>query len=384
MRILHLIDSFPAAALYQEGHLALEQARAGHSVVLATMRVVGSPQPDLPFRVVVLPSLPTPRHQRIPTGLGGLLRSFAPDAVHAHGLNSFLTMQACWYRGKGGYTLLVDNHNSELNTRTGGLIRRLGARAFRSTAARLVRSRADHVVAIAEPERRFAAMALALPEASVDLIPLGVDTEVFRPSAKSRAKLRAELGLTEHDLVLVHAGRLTRAKGVVDMIDAASLVYPKPVVLLIGPMSEDLRHAVADRSQGIRVEIQPFSPKPRLAALLNAADIGIWCGLPSLTLLEALSVGLPVVAGPGPHYPPLLGIDGLYASSVEDLAAQIGRLASNPEQRRAIGNRHRRRMRSSRSWADLAAQFVTLYEDRERPGRNAGPRVAAGDRTADG
>ncbi len=362
MRIVHLIDRFDPNALYQEGHLAIEQARAGHDVSVITLRQTGQASQRLPFSIQVLPSLPTGRYQRIPVGLIAALGQAEPDAVHAHGLASLMTLIASRQPGRSKYCLVVDSHHSWLNTHQRDFVRRAGASAYRSLIGPSLRRNADHVVAIAQPEREFASWALGMDVETVALIPLGVDVDVFRPSAEQRSAARRELGINPAERVIVHAGRLVPGKGIPEIIEAASGTC-SATVLLVGSMDPQIRE-VLDHSPSTKIVHVPFVEKRQLAAFLNAADVAVWFGLPSLTLLESMAVGLPVIAGSGPHFTSLLGSDGIYARSAVELRAALDDLLADEPRRRALGARLAARIVHNHSWAALSAEFVGLYATR--------------------
>jgi glycosyltransferase involved in cell wall biosynthesis len=88
-------------------------------------------------------------------------------------------------------------------------------------------------------------------------------------------------------------------------------------------------------------------------------------GLP-LTLLEAASYGLPVVASNIPPHLEVLGSEGpgqrLFSSGdVVELAAALDRVLSDPSRERAGADALRRRVLGSYRWEDVASATEQLY-----------------------
>lgn len=85
----------------------------------------------------------------------------------------------------------------------------------------------------------------------------------------------------------------------------------------------------------------------------------------SLTYYETLAAGCPVVASDRPFAREILGEAGAYADPdiAESFADPVGRLASSPDRRREASDRCRHRyLEIRRSWADVAAQFLSILE----------------------
>lgn len=118
----------------------------------------------------------------------------------------------------------------------------------------------------------------------------------------SRADARAMLGLS--GTVVISAGRLVPWKGFSVLIDAvADLKKEMPDLNLViagsGPDEEKLRHKISERGAGDRVRMTGVLSHETLLSYFSAADIFVlnsgYEGL-SHTLLEAVALGLPVIA----------------------------------------------------------------------------------------
>jgi glycosyltransferase involved in cell wall biosynthesis len=124
----------------------------------------------------------------------------------------------------------------------------------------------------------------------IHLIPNGVDTALFRPSARRARDVKTAL----------YAGRLSEEKNLGVLLEAAAKLGGRVrlQLTLIGDGPERERLAERARQLHVSVTFLPFVEHRRLAELMSRADAFV---LPSRTeghpkiLLEAMSCGLPCV-----------------------------------------------------------------------------------------
>jgi len=171
-------------------------------------------------------------------------------------------------------------------------------RGVRAVLEDLVVRLADRVVVNAEALRPRGAAA-----ARTDVIPSGVDTDVFRPRPDARAAMRTRLGFGNDEPVIGTVGRLEARKGTATLIAAAARLAKKGlsdlrvVVVGDGPLRDELP-ALAARL-GISGRVAMLGDRSDIPEILAALDIFV---LPSRTegmsnaLLEAMATALPVVA----------------------------------------------------------------------------------------
>ncbi|MBI3770080.1 MAG: glycosyltransferase [Deltaproteobacteria bacterium] len=171
-------------------------------------------------------------------------------------------------------------------------------RGVRALLEDLVVRLADRVVVNAETLRPRGAAA-----ARTEVIPSGVDTELFRPHPEIRAEARARLGLSAADRVVGTVGRLETRKGTAVLLEAAARLLKKGLpdlqVLVVGdgPLRDELP-ALAARL-GIIDHVTMLGDRSDVPQVLAALDVFV---LPSRTegmsnaLLEAMATALPVVA----------------------------------------------------------------------------------------
>ncbi|MGH7828204.1 MAG: glycosyltransferase [Candidatus Binatia bacterium] len=205
------------------------------------------------------------------------------------------------------------------------------------------------------------------------VLPRGIERPP-RISEHARLSFRQDLGLRDDQLLVLYIGRIVKAKGVFELVEALSIAgrdYPRIVCLLVGAKtgfddSAELNSTLSQKpGLGRTVRVLPECPPGKVWEYLNAADIFAFPshreGLPN-SLLEAMAVGVPAVAS---AIPPILEIDGGTGAlkvvprlNIQSLAEAIGELATSPEKRRAIGEKGKKRVLSHYLAQDKMAEAV--------------------------
>jgi glycosyltransferase involved in cell wall biosynthesis len=107
----------------------------------------------------------------------------------------------------------------------------------------------------------------------------GADLERFRPAA-DRAALRRELGLPEERFVLVFAGQVTRAKGILEIVEAFGQLRatdgPRPLLLVVGtPHPPEIAGEIAARARasGASDDVRLLGQREDVHRWMQAADV---------------------------------------------------------------------------------------------------------------
>jgi glycosyltransferase involved in cell wall biosynthesis len=210
--------------------------------------------------------------------LHAVLRCFRPDVVHAHNVRATVAAAAALATVRRPPFLLTSLHGVAPSDYPG--------------AARLLRVAGARVVACAPAVARSLQTA-GFPAERLEVIVNGAALPA--PTAAQTAAMAARLGIGERPLV-VGVGRLAAQKSWITFVEAMRQVDGADAVVAgEGPMRLDLEAAAA--ACGGRVRF--VGAVDDVAALLALAgcivSTSTWEGLP-LSLLEALSLGRPVIA----------------------------------------------------------------------------------------
>ncbi|WP_179469563.1 glycosyltransferase family 4 protein [Mycolicibacterium vinylchloridicum] len=214
------------------------------------------------------------------------------------------------------------------------------------------------------------------------VVPLGVDTELFKPSEAPRVPGRI-IAISSADRPLkgighlLHAVARLRAEHDLELQLVAKLEPNGPTEKLIAELGiSDIVHT----SSGLSDE--------ELAGLFSSAEIAcipsLYEGF-SLPAVEAMASGAPIVASRAGALPEVLGPDGECADlvtpgDVDELIGALGRQLESPARRQWLGTAGRRRALDVFSWESVAAQTVRVYEQAiARTGRRITTSVEAVD-----
>ena len=196
----------------------------------------------------------------------------------------------------------------------------------------------------------------------VHVIPYGVDTDLFAPT--SRARARARLGLPEGEPLVLVAG-LEPRKGsdlLGRILTVAQARLGRPVSLAIAGGT-----AYADAPKGFAGHDLGAADERTMAAAYAAADVyllpTLYDNLPN-TVLEALSCGAAVVATDVGGLPDLIedGVNGLTRPADADaLGEALGTVLADPGLRDRLGAAGRKRVLTSMGLEHQAKAYLELY-----------------------
>jgi glycosyltransferase involved in cell wall biosynthesis len=369
--------------------LVLEQA-LGHRVHGATLARMAARQTGVAATIVPI----APRSRRLPgrwpvvdtwsfrasratrAALHSRLRQCPPDAVYIHtqvaslfvvdvmrAVPTVISIDATPINYDG----LAEGYG---HRRQGAALERaklvLNRRALRSARA---------VVAFSSWAAGSVVDDYGVPEDRVQVIPSGVDVDVFGPGdgARGPGPMR----------VLFVGGDFVR-KGGADFLEAAARLGP--LVEIDVATAEAPAQLPAGVTVRVHTGLRPDSPE--LAALYRRSDVFCFPTLGDCSprvVAEAMASGLPVVATEvgGIREMVVDGHSGLLVPvrSAGRLAEALGRLAVRPEERRAMGDAG---LRLARAHHDAARNAELLFDLMRRCSSGAGPgRPAAPPRASE-
>jgi glycosyltransferase involved in cell wall biosynthesis len=197
------------------------------------------------------------------------------------------------------------------------------------------------------------------------VVPIGVDTETFRPPTTPRVPGR----------IVAVSSSDSPIKGVKVLLEAvAKLRTGRDVELVVvGKPNPDgpVARAVKDLNLGDVVRFVSGLSNDAIAELLASAEIAVVPSLYegfSIPAVEAMACATPLIASRAGALPEVVGEDGTTGVLVEPgdpaaLADALGALFDDDERRRAIGAAGRARVESSYTWRHVAEAMVEVYRD---------------------
>lgn len=282
-------------------------------------------------------------HWVVPNGVvAGLARVEAPLAVGLHGSDVFMAEKSVfrpWVRMALSRTNLLTGCSPELVDR----VCRLGFDRSRS-----------------------------------EVIPYGVDVDLFKPDPERRQIWRRKLGVPPDAVVALGVGRMVTKKGFQVLIPLLADLFRRfPEFHLVlaggGDRLEEFRQSTADSSG--RVHFPDVVLRDTLPDLYRAADLfvlpavhdsqGNVDGLPNV-ILEGMASALPIVAS-GISGIPLAVCDGEQGLLVQEddamqLSEALGRLLESPAERARMGAEARLKATEELTWSSVASRYRRAYE----------------------
>jgi D-inositol-3-phosphate glycosyltransferase len=238
-----------------------------------------------------------------------------------------------------------------------------------------------HIIAPSESDASYLEYLYEANPSTVTVVPPGVDTTVFRPIPK--AKARAFVGAGADEKIVMFVGRIEPLKGIDMLMYAIKVVnhddpeLPLKLYIVGGDISQDvsLWSAELQKLERLRkllripsiVHFVGQKPQHELAYYYNAADIVV---MPShyesfgMTALEAMTCGVPVITTN------VAGISSLIderkkalLTSVNNpllLASQIEYLLTHPKTHAQISTELKEKV-TTLEWKNVAEQIVEVY-----------------------
>lgn len=318
----------------------------------ATQQQFGFTGRGAAFVPVEIPTGPHPRDARAATLLRRAWATDRPDVVHAHGLRAGLVAAAA----RPAVPLVVTWHNAVLARGLRGAAHRAAQRYVARAATVTLGASTDLV----ERARRLGARDVRLNPVAAPALP---------PAVRSRAAVRAELGVPPQTPLILSVGRLHPQKGYGLLVEAAARWrdrVPAPVVVIAGSGPSYLQLAAAISASGAAVRL--LGHRDDVPDLLLAADLAVVTSVweaRQLFAQEALRSGTPLVATAVGGIPDLVGDAAVLvpAGDLGALDAAVRRLLDDADLRRSYAHRGPVQAKTWPTQADTLAQVMAVYAE---------------------
>lgn len=320
--------------------------------------------PDVPVELMSAPR----RLNRYPfaqaKAFAGLLASFngrSPDLVHTYFFWPILYGRLLKFFGKT--RVLIENREDQGFS--------WGPHEY--AWLRASRSSPDRVVCVSEAVRQVVLERERLDERRVVVIRNGV--EPIDGRIRDDASTRRELGIPEDHLVVGMVANYNRpVKGVSYLLDAIPAIVseiPSARFLFLGGGAKE-RPALRAKARALRIEgfVSFMGHRKDVVRYYEVMDISVLTSLSeglSITLLESMSHGIPVVATNVGGNPEVV-VDGqtgylVPPKNANSLADRIIHLLRDPGLRIRMGEEGRRRVERDFRLRDVADRYLDLYRN---------------------
>lgn len=211
------------------------------------------------------------------------------------------------------------------------------------------------------------------------VIPNGLDTQRFSPSARALGT-RSALGIPANAEVIGFAGQLVDYKGIQEFFQAGALLVrtrPNLYLLVVGGLGSDdyyerelLRPVRALGIESNTVFTGYQSDTPRYFVEMDVLLVPSWREPFGMVVLEGMATEVPVIGASSGGIPEIIrhDVDGLLVPprDVAALVAATNRLLDSPEERQRLGRAGRLRVLDQFAVSMTASQVIALYESVRR------------------
>lgn len=221
------------------------------------------------------------------------------------------------------------------------------------------------ILTVSETSRRDMATSMGIDPGRVRVVPIGVDTTVFRPLPGVERVPFSVVTTASADVPL---------KGLVHLVEALSLLvrrYPRIRLSIIGATrpGSDVQRLVDRLGLRERVDFLGKVSQEEIVHLYSASRVAcvpsLYEGF-SLPAIEAMACGIPLVATDGGALPEVVGDDGeagliARAGDARSIAEQIARVFDDPALASSLSHHARLRVLARYSWKSAAISTVEAY-----------------------
>ena len=379
---------------YQENWLPFCQSDLGHNVkVLTTDRWFPLPNYDELFKQKYGPRIRKPglsidrgveiirckpyfeiASRAVPVfPVSRVVKEFEPDVIHVHGATNF-NLPCVLSSAPTKARIFVDCHQDYLVTRHTSIFNRLNY-IFWSWYYHNRRDRIAKFLPISEASKRFLVEKLKTKQKHIRISPLGVDLDSKSRDDSLRKSFRAHHSLEKY-FIIVNAGKQYEMKNITFIIELYRELLGESVnqdlaLVLIGEATGDYEKAIVGEIERTESEFPqakvlrlPFLPNAELQEAYSAADLGIWPGVASNTIQEAMGCGVVVSlldTGITTH---LIVDNGLLIRELDPptVASQLKRLISDPNELRRLQQLTHDTIRKF-SWNAIAKETLEIYSE---------------------
>jgi O-antigen biosynthesis protein len=231
----------------------------------------------------------------------------------------------------------------------------------------------DYTIAVSQANKRLLVRDYEIDPFRIKLIRNCVDIDKYTFSSQGRSRVRREFNITDSQFLVGTVARFSFQKGHEFTIEAIPKIleaFPQTRFLFVGDGPEHDKLCAKIQQQQLEPYVFFAGVREDIAAMLSAMDLflltSIFEGLP-LSVLEAMAVGLPVIATrvSGTPEAVLHNLTGLLIPPANSAAVSnaVIELLSKPQLRRWMGEQGRALVRQQFNKAFMVKQVEDIYDN---------------------
>lgn len=262
------------------------------------------------------------------------LEEIAPDIIFCHNHHYMAVLDVVKYKKIHPHVqIFADNHANEYNSASNWLSLNVLHKVYYRYLIKKLIPYLNRYFYIGEPEAIFAKKTYKIPEEIMEYMPLGGirfnDLEYY----EKRRKKRAELHISDDELLLVHSGKMDSQKKTKDLIEAFGRnkgLNAKLIIIgtIVSDVHDELVRLIASDN---RIQYIGWKKADELLEYLCACDIYCQPGSPSATLQNAICCRSAILTYPHLDYVKNMKYDCFFwCECVDDIVNVFSELSLNP------------------------------------------------------
>jgi len=377
MKIVITVEEFDPGKGYLEYYLARELTKLGHKVYVFTFgwsKHVLRTKLDEGFEVVSVPPIVAINGIHVPNFsviayVIKFIKMEKPDIIHCQPLYSPLSLIFISYEHLSKYKIVGSLVTGEYLIKS--TIANLGYALTKIVTERYVENKTASFFAINEGWKKVLLQMFNLPDRKITIIPLGADSALFKFDAKTRINMRNQLGLSAEDVVVVYSGKIIQSKKLDVLLKAIALIIrqnQKVKLLIVGkgelPYMEYLKELCANLRISENVIFHSSVCRTKLPNFYSASDIAVWPGSVSISIIEAVSSGLPVIIKRSLIAKFAIAYGNGFAfepDNTTELGGYLEKLITNYKLRKDMSERSRLLVEQKLNWKTIGNQYLDTY-----------------------
>lgn len=395
MKVIHIETRFHPSYGYQVQQLVQLHGKE-HDVLVVTSRSLGAVghgvsgaelaaldrgfELETGARIIRLDSWFEWRDKILFKGLAPLIRRERPDVIYAHGVEYIALMQLIVAGVAREYPMVTDSHDLPTAGRS-ALLRSIFRVPHRLITVRFINKFGIRTYYV-QPQTKEMLRICGIHEGNMHYLPLGVDESVFRPDADARQALRSRFSIRGDEVVLLYTGKRDHQKDPALILEAvaglADAIRMRIWIIMVG--TEDRRYAdsriaptLATTGCAERVRMMESVPFRDLAGFYAMADIGVFPRQNTMSALDAMACGLPLIMQDDDTNRERLAAGGLLFNQGDaiDLGRKISLLVADTELRKKLSFGGREYVAKNHSYQATVKRLEADMESEIERHRNA-------------
>lgn len=263
--------------------------------------------------------------------LFGILEKEKPDIIFQHNLQTYELLTVAKYkRLHPEVYLYVDSHSDYNNSAKNVLSRFFLHKLIYKRWIRESLPYIDKIFNISYESGIFLKEMYEIPQDKIEFFPLGGLVIDGAERAKKRSVIRERLNLNDHDILLVHTGKMNASKKTDSLVSIFNNIERNDnlYLLLIGMIEDDISEYVNDvLSKNKRIKYIGWKNGDELLNYLYSCDLYLQPGSQSATMQNAICCGAAVALYPYESHKHLLGDNFFELRNQNDLVTLLNKIS---------------------------------------------------------